>query len=458
MGQIRKNDETCAKAIALRVSEAGGRAYYVGGCVRDRLLGIGVKDVDIEVHGLAPDVLRALLDAFGPVRTVGKAFGIYTLDRYGLDIAMPRKERATGRGHRDFEVFVDPYIGPAEAARRRDFTVNAMMEDVLSGEILDFYGGRQDLADGVLRCVDERFFADDALRVLRAAQFAARFGFAVEEKTLRLCSDIDLTALSKERVEGELKKALLQSPRPSVFFEVLAQMGQLAPWFAELLPLRGLAQDAIYHPEGDVWVHTMQVIDRAAGLRERAQRPYAFMLLALCHDLGKAVTTEEIDGRIHAYGHETAGVPIAEALLRRITGERETIAYVKNMIPLHMRPNRAAFAKSSVKSTNRLFDEAASPADLVLMALSDHPVMAGESCFTGDEDFLRERLRLYEETMAAPHVTGKDLLAAGLAPGKVYTKALQHAHKLRLAGVSKDDALRQTLGYVRSLREERSKT
>ena len=455
-----------ARRIAQLAAGQGGHAYYVGGCVRDKyiaeLAGCGngsfdaSKDIDIEVHGLTPEALWELLQQVGEPAVFGESFGVYSLRRFGLDIAMPRKEHATGRGHRDFAVSVDPFLGPKEASRRRDFTVNALMEDVLTGELLDFWGGLEDLKAGVLRHVDDRSFPEDPLRVLRAAQFAARLEFTVAPETIELCRGIDLAALSKERVEGELKKALLQSDKPSVFFGVLRDMGQLSPWFSELEPLSGLEQDPLYHPEGDVWVHTMEVLDRAAARREKAENPYGLMLLALCHDLGKTTTSEvsEKDGRIHSYGHETEGLPLVESLLQRVCCEGDVRAYVQNMVPLHMRPNVAAYARPSVKSTNHMFDEAASPLDLIWFGEADRPEFAGKDEFHGDTAFLMERLQIYQDTMAKPSVTGKDLIEAGLAPGETFSELLAFAHKLQLAGIEKESALKQTLAYARKLRKQ----
>ncbi len=438
--------------IAERVKEHGGRVYFVGGFVRDRLLGIENKDIDIEVHGVSPDQLKEILAGLGEPQSFGAGFGIYALKGHTVDIAMPRRERATGRGHRDFEVFVDPFIGAAEAARRRDFTMNALMEDVLTGEVLDPFGGCRDIEAGIVRHVDDKSFAEDPLRVFRAAQFAARFGFAVAPETAALCRSIDVTPLSRERVEEELKKALLKAEKPSIFFEVLRSMDQLGVWFPELEALIGVEQDPKYHPEGDVWVHTMEVLDRAASFREEVGDPYAFMLLALTHDLGKVTTTTRADdGRIHAYGHETEGLPLVEAFLTRLTKDKTVRRYVMGMVPLHMKPNMAAYHRSSLKVTNRMFDSAPSPKDLVYIAMADRPVMAGEEAFTGDSVFLFERFAAYEQTMAAPCVTGRDLIEAGLVPGRSFSEVLAHAHKLRLAGIPKDDALKQTLAYARKL-------
>ena len=444
-----------AHEIAEYVERAGGRVYYVGGFVRDRILGIENKDVDIEVHGISPEELYSILEKIGEPLVYGRSFGVFALRGEDIDIAMPRRERAVGKGHRDFEIDVDPFIGTREAARRRDFTINAMMEDVLTGEIIDHFGGRQDLEDGVLRHIDPVTFVEDPLRVLRGAQFAARFGFEIAPDTVELCRSIDLSTLSKERIEEELRKALLKAEKPSIFFEEMREMDQLEVWFPELAETIDLEQDPVFHPEGDVWTHTMEVIDRAAAFRDRISEPFRFMLLALTHDLGKIVTTEEKNGRIHAYEHETKRLPLVESFVRRIINENDVIDYVLNMVPLHMKPNVSAYSKPALKSTNRMFDQAEAPEDLIWFAAADRPVFAGEDSFSGDTGFLLERLAAYDEIMARPYVMGRDLIAAGLEPGEDFSEILEYAHKLRLAGIEKDSALKQTLAYAGKLRGTR---
>ena len=446
-----QQDRQMAVEIARLVRQQGGSTYYVGGFVRDALLNKENKDVDIEVHGITPGCLEQILDSLGQRIAIGESFGIFNLKGYSLDIAMPRKEQARGQGHKDFDIFVDPFIGTEAAAKRRDFTFNALMQDVLTGEIVDHFGGVEDLCAGVLRHVNAESFAEDPLRVLRAAQFAARFEFSVAEETVALCRRMGLQALPRERIEGELKKALLKARRPSIFFEVLREMEQLDAWFPEVKALIGVEQNPKFHAEGDVWTHTMMVLDEAAKLREETAEPYWFMLSALTHDFGKAVTTEMIDGKLHAYGHETEGLPLAEGFLRRITSETKLIEYVLNLTELHMKPNTAAKVHSTVKVTNRMFDRAVDPEALVRIALADDrgriSMLPGEPT----EEYLFERLEIFRRIMARPYVMGRDLIAAGLQPGPDFTEILDHAHKLRLAGVEKDNALKQTLAYARKL-------
>ena len=444
-------DIALANKIATAVGEYGGTVYFVGGCVRDELLGRPCKDIDIEVHGISPETLEAILSRFGTLISMGKSFGVFGIKGYTLDIAMPRKETVLGRGHKDFAVTVDANIGTRKAAKRRDFTVNALMKNVLTGEIIDHFGGLQDLKKGELCHVDDNSFPEDPLRVLRAASLAARLNFTIAKETLTLCSTMDLSALSKERVAEELKKALLSAPRPSLFFAFLREMEQLDHWFTELQTLIGLEQNPIYHSEGDVWNHTMLVLDRAAIYRDRAKYPYAFMLSALVHDLGKSVTTEFTGGAFHAYGHETEGLPLVTSFIRRLTNEKSLLSYALNMTELHMRPGIAARNNSSHKSTNRLFDESACPEDLILLSLADKEGSESEQS-TDTAPFLQERLQHFHTTMQAPFVTGKDLLDAGLTPDTHFSKLLEYAHKLRLAGIPKESALKQTLAYHRTLK------
>lgn len=445
-----------ARRVAAAVASEGGRTYYVGGLVRDRLLGRDNKDIDIEVHGVTVQTLENILDSLGERLEFGANFGIMGLRHYELDIAMPRSETATGRGHKDFAVYVDPFLGEEKAARRRDFTMNALMQDVLTGEILDFFGGQEDLKRGLIRHVDDRSFVEDPLRALRAAQFAARFGFTVAEETSELSATMDLAALPGERIMGELEKALLKAERPSIFFEEMRRMRQLHDWFPELEALIGLMQNPAFHPEGDVWIHTMQVLDEAAALRPSAEEPLWFVLSALCHDMGKAVTTGESGGVLHAYEHEKKGLPTVKGFLRRMTREVKLTQYVLNMTELHMKPNMLVANNAHIRSYMRMYDRSVCPEDLLLLAKADHLGRAAPghdreallSSYTGTESRLREMLALYEERMRQPYLMGRDLIEAGLEPGLSFTGALACAHKLRLAGRPKEEQLKYALSFI----------
>lgn len=445
------DDRILAEKIAQSVADAGGTVYYVGGCVRDSLMGQESKDVDIEVHGIPQQALEEILDTFGRRKEVGKSFGIYMLEHHTLDIALPRRERPTGKGHRDFLVEVDPFISTLDAARRRDFTVNALMQNVLSGEVIDHFGGKEDLGRKTLRHVDAHTFVEDPLRVLRAAQFTARFEFSVAPETIALCKGISLANLSAERVMEETKKTLLFARKPSLFFTFLRECGQLKVWFEELYSLIGVPQNPKYHAEGDVWNHTMMVLDAAAELRERAKHPFYFMLSALLHDVGKAVSTVEINGVLHSYNHEKEGIPLIENALRRLTKESRLRQYVVNMTLLHMRPRTLAAQDSSSRATNRLFDRSLCPEDLLLLARADDNGRLQAQKGADYMPFLEKRLKEYKELMRREQVRGEDLIAAGLTPNEHFKDLVAYAHKLHLSGVDKESALKQTLAYQKEL-------
>ena len=312
-----------AVRLAEAVRAAGGRALVVGGWVRDRLRRVPSKDLDIEVFGLPQDRLTAVLGALGRVEPVGQSFPVYKLTGFSdgdVDVALPRRESKRGRGHKGFEVQGDPDMSIVEAARRRDFTINAIAWDPLTDVYEDPFDGRGDLARGVLRAVDPATFGDDSLRVLRAVQFAARFEFRLDEPTAALCRAIPLDDLPAERVWGEIEKLLLHALRPSIGLALALDLGVVPRLLPELLPLSGCQQEPEWHPEGDVWTHTLLVVDQAVGQSQDLDRPQrtAVMLGAVCHDLGKPATTAFIDGRIRSPDHEQAGVEPTERLLDRL--------------------------------------------------------------------------------------------------------------------------------------------
>ena len=252
--------------LASKVKEKGGRAFYVGGYVRDLLLNIPNKDIDIEVHGIAEKDLVAILNEIGEVDYYGRSFGIYALRHEDIEVALPRSEKVLGTGHRDFEISVDPDMGYKNAALRRDFTINALMMDVLSHEILDYFNGTDDLNKGIIRHVNDVSFVEDPLRVYRAAQFASRFGFKIDERTVELCKGIDTFVLSRERIEEELKKALLKAERAEIFFECLKEMNQKDVWF------KG--------------VNNLSCLMKYESNRINADNKYYFMVLLLALDNG----------------------------------------------------------------------------------------------------------------------------------------------------------------------------
>lgn len=433
--------------IALRAKELGGRAMLVGGCVRDGLLGIPSADIDCEVYGLAPDALRALAAQFGDVDDSGEKYGIFALRGAGIDLAVPRTERRTGPHHGDFEVLPDPTLSFEKAASRRDFTVNAILRDALTGEIVDPFGGQADLKNHILRAVPGAGFEEDPLRVLRGAQFAARYDLTVDEATMEKMRRMPTDALSPARVMSETKKALMQSAHPEVYFDILRRAGALEVWFQELAALIGVRQNPKYHPEGDAYVHTMLVLRAAAEMREAAQKPLNLMLAALVHDLGKAATTtQDQNGNSHSCEHEIAGVPLLSAMLSRIGAGKNMLAYCENMCRLHMRTHICFYMNLGEGQTNLLFDESICPHDLVLLAVCDARGKGRRTEKSDEEErFLTERLAVYEKELSMPMPSGDMLIARGMKPGRGMAQALNEARRLMLCGAKLEDALSQTV-------------
>ncbi len=434
--------------LARTVQTAGGRALLVGGCVRDALMGQAAKDWDVEVYGVEPAALRELLSRFGRVDTVGEAFTVYKLGAH-LDVSLPRRERKAGRGHRGFVIAGDPHMEIAEAARRRDFTINAILADPLTGEIIDPYNGRADLACKLLRAIAPDTFIEDSLRVLRAAQFAARFEFDIEPATVELCRTIDLTDLPAERIWGELEKLLLHATRPSIGCEWLAKLGATAQLFPELHALVGVPQESEWHPEGNVDVHSWLVVDRARELIDDLPYPkqVAVMLAALCHDFGKPATTEFIDGRIRSRGHDEAGIAPTNSFLDRLKiftlDGYDVRAQVIELVRAHLLPGE--FYKQREQLGDGAFRRLARRCELDLLyrvARADTlgrnaPWVARERWFDAvpQEWFIARARELEVEQQApAPLLLGRHLIELGLHPSPLFGRILSAVYDMQLDG------------------------
>lgn len=425
-------------ALARAVREQGGRAFVVGGAVRDRLLGRAGRDADLEVHGLAAESVERIAAAQGKVHLVGRQFAVLHLavPEGSIELSLPRRESKTGPGHKGFAVRAEPELGPREASRRRDFTVNAMLEDPLTGEVLDFHGGRADLRRGVLRHVSAAF-AEDPLRVLRAGRFAARFGWTVHPATAALCRGLDLAELPRERIEREWEEILLHGEQPGAGLRALECCGALR-FFPELAALRGVPQDPEWHPEGDVLTHTALCLDAAARIRATMEDPWAEMLAVLAHDLGKAATTAFARGRWRSIGHDDAGVPLAETLLARISARAGLAETVGALVREHLRPGQLHLARERVgdAAIRRLATRVDLRA-LVRVAWAD---AAGRRMLLDEpwppSAWLLERAAALGVRDAAPRplLQGRDLLALGLAPGPRVGELLRAAYELQLEG------------------------
>jgi tRNA nucleotidyltransferase (CCA-adding enzyme) len=426
--------------IARAVRAAGGRALIVGGWVRDQLLGHPSKDLDLEVFGVPAPDLRAMLERFGRVDTVGESFTVYKIG--DLDVSIPRRESKAGRGHKGFVVTGDPTLSAREAARRRDFTVNAMAWDPLADTMVDPFDGRRDLEARLLRAVDPRTFADDSLRVLRALQFAARFEFTIDDATKALCRSLPLDDLPAERVWGEIEKLLLRARRPSIGLALALELGVIDRLFPELTTLVGCEQEPEWHPEGDVWVHTLLVADQARTRIDDLDRPkaIALMLGALCHDLGKPATTKFSEGRIRSLGHEEAGVDPAHALLDRLNMHtidgydvRRTVC---GLTAHHLKPGM--FRKAQTPVGDGAFRRLAQKVDLELLARLAKSDCLGRTgtfdCSAMDWFLERARALGVEHAPPAPLVLGRHLLELGVRPGPQVGQILKTIYEQQLDG------------------------
>ncbi|MDG2333191.1 MAG: HD domain-containing protein [Myxococcota bacterium] len=403
--------------IAERIAEAGGRALIVGGSVRDDLLGRPFRDRDVEVLGLTLEALAELLAEFGRPHQVGRSFANLRLS--GLDV--------------DFSVAESPELDFAGAARRRDLTVNSMAMDPLSGEALDPYGGREDLVARRLRATDPQRFGDDPLRGLRTGRMAAELEMEPDPELVALCAAQDLSTVAPERIFDELCKGLLSARRPSRLFDFLEETGLLR-YFPELDALGGVPQDPRWHPEGDVWIHTLMVVDEAARLREGVEDGLALMFGALCHDLGKPESTRGEKGRVLAHGHENQGVEVTRRFLEGIRAPVKLVRKVSGLVQHHLAPalypRNDAGARGYRRLARKLAEAGLSMELLAELARADQLGRTTEAALTRQfpdgERFLEAARALGVSQQATPDaVLGRHLLARGLQPGPGFSEILE---------------------------------
>ena len=453
--------------IAAAARQAGGRAFLVGGFVRDTVRSLhtgtpgipGEREFDLEIYGLPPERLASMLRRFGSVNLVGESFAVYKVTPRGggaggavgdpdeaaieIDVSLPRKDQRTGRGHRGFAVEGDPQLSIEEAARRRDFTVNALLLDPLTGEVLDPWGGLQDLEQRVLRAVDPGTFAEDSLRVLRGMQFAARLGFAIDDATVALCRSLPLDDLPGERIWGEMEKLLLKAERPSIGLDWGLRLGVIERLFPELFLCVGCRQEPEWHPEGDVWVHTLLALDVARG--EARGLPYSkeatVMLAVLCHDLGKPATTAFVDGRIRSYEHEEAGLAPTTALLDRLKlhtldgydVREQVLALVgSHLAPSHLHKNRGNLGDGAFRRLARKLE----PELLYRVSRADCLGRTPGVFSTEAQEWFIERVRALgvEERPPKPILMGRHLLEMGLPPGPEIGRITRAIYEMQLDG------------------------
>ncbi|HUJ44570.1 MAG TPA: polynucleotide adenylyltransferase [Opitutaceae bacterium] len=439
----------------LRAVRAVGRPRLVGGCVRDWLLGLTPKDFDIEVAGVDYETLVRVLAPFGATDLVGRSFGIVKLRLAGAeyDFSLPRRESKTGAGHRGFAVAPDPTLSDAEAAARRDFTINAIAYDPLTGAIIDPHGGQADLRAGVLRHTSAAF-GEDPLRVLRAMQFAARFDLTLAPATAALCRRMADTyrELAVERVWGEWEKWAVKSVTPSRGLLVLEETGWLAH-FPEIAAMAGVPQDPEWHPEGDVLTHTRLCLDalaRLPGWRDSDPGRRRFLMFAvLAHDFGKPATTVQAERRgvlrWLSPGHEEAGGPPTEAFLRCIGAPLDLVEWVRPLVLQHLAHHHGhpGFSDSAVRRLARKLAPATID-DLCLVMWADHlgrpPLVSGETESRIEALGNTAHALAVRDAAPRPLILGRHLLELGLQPGPQFKPILDACAEAQLEGAFVDEA------------------
>jgi len=442
--------KTPLPAAVMRLAEAlraaGGRPYVVGGAVRDRRLGLPVEDYDVEVFGLAPEALRAVLAGLGSVNAVGEAFTVFKLSKLPdwdgvIDVSLPRCDSKVGPGHRGIAVSGDPELSLEQASSRRDFTINALLLDPFTQELIDPHGGESDLRARVLRAVDAGSFGDDPLRSLRAAQLAARYELSVEPATAELCAAMPLAELPAERIFGEIEKLFLKAARPSIGLALIREWGQLAAVGPELIALADTPQDPEWHPEGDVWTHTLLAMDEAAKLRDDLDRPraLALMLGVLCHDLGKPTTTRFEDDHIRSPGHEDAGREPTRSLLDR-WNVHTLLGYplrgqILALVAQHLKPGQLYVERERVSNgAIRRLAGKCEPELLYRVAQADY-LARGPGFEPVAMEWFRERVHELDANRPPPPLLrGRDLLELGMRPGPQVGRILEAVYERQLDG------------------------
>jgi tRNA nucleotidyltransferase (CCA-adding enzyme) len=448
-GEARVYEKVCE--ISKKISEAGGSALLVGGSVRDTFFGKTPKDYDLEVYNIEIDALRSLLASYGEIDEVGKSFGIIKLYIEGkdIDVSIPRKDSKTREGHTGFDVTVDPHLSVAEAAKRRDFTINTLAADPITGKLFDYYGGVKDIQNRILRVTDTVQFKEDPLRVLRAMQFVGRFGLSVDkssEDCIRQTA-AQLHEIAPDRFFEEFEKLLLKSEKPSLGLMAAKDLEIFENFFPHFLRMAETPQDKEWHPEGDVWMHTLMVVDEAAQLIRRYNRTgkegMVIMLAALLHDVGKPEKTYQSEnGYIVSPGHESAGEEKAHAFLKKINASGDIREKVVKLVTNHMMPGsmyRANMGNTPVTdSAIRRLAARLAPATIEELVIVSNADSFGRDIELDRSQYapgawLLERARKIGvgETKPQKLISGKDLLPLGFKKGKPLGEMIALGDRIR---------------------------
>ncbi len=454
------------ETISKKLQKHHAKAIIVGGSVRDHFLKLPIKDYDIEVYGLDTiEELETLLSEFGSVNLVGKSFGVlkFVHEKEEYDFSFPRLESKVGKGHRGFDVETDGSMSFKQAALRRDFTINAMGYDIDARAFLDPFNAQEDIDAQLLRHIDDNSFVEDPLRVYRAVQFSARFGYELAPETKKLCLNMVeeglLEELPKERIYKEFVKLLLKSPKPSVGFEEMRELSILR-YFPELEAIIDVPQDPKWHPEGDVWVHTMMTLDamhqelriRSEELEIDDKQKLKFMFAILCHDFGKATTTIDDDGRIRAIRHEAAGIELTKSFMYRLTSEHDFIESILPLVEHHLKPSQF-YAQGAKSAAVRRLATKVNIEELILVAKADFLGRTTDESLQGaykaGEWLLEKAKSLKVQNKPLDNfLQGRDLIDLGLEPSPEFKMILDEVYELQMKG--RVSSREEALAYVKN--------
>lgn len=426
--------------IAKDIKSLNGATYYVGGFVRDQLINKENKDIDIEIHNIDLETLEHVLEKYGNVNHVGASFGILMIYGYDIDFALPRTEMSTGNKHTDFTVDINPKASLKIAAKRRDFTMNAILQDVLTKEIYDPFDGATDINNKIIKMVSKETFVEDQLRALRAAQFASRLNFKIDPAIIELSKTFNFSNLSPERIIIELNKALL-SNTPSIAFKYLREMNILKKIIPELDELFYSEQNELYHAEGNVFNHTMMVIDEAAKLKHSTSNPLFFMYAALFHDIGKPEAQRLQNDNLKSNKHDIIGSKMIPKIFSRLTNNTALIKYVSMMALHHMTMHKITELKPIKLKRLMLISNMN---DLYYLNIADElgriAKIKHKTTFQESYDYIMKQSNNGFGKIK-PLILGRDLINLGFTPGPEFKELLNQALEYQLQNKYKSEIL-----------------